>query len=368
MRIALVVERFEPGGGVEGAAWRVAHGLAERGEQVSVIARRAQPSDTVPRIAARVPERWQPLRVWAFARAARRIAQRGAFDLVHSFSRMLAPDLYRAGGGSHADYLERAYAGNARRLRLLSPRHRVLLHLEATILRRPGQWIQCNSKLVREQLLGRYALAVERVVVVYNGVDLERFHPDRHREARAALRAARGAGDAAVWLLLGSGFERKGLATALAALAHSRARDTALWVAGRDDPRPWRARATRLGIADRVHFLGAVDAPERVLAAADALLLPTRYDAFANASLEAAASGLPVITSACNGAAEILGDGGFVVERPDDWEGFAAALDDIEAPADRRKRGSLARRRAEAFGWDRHLDELQALYARIRAR
>jgi len=368
LRVALVVERFEPGGGVEGAAWNAAHGLAKRGADIHVIAREIHPAAAVPTLRAPVPGLWQPLRVWGFARAARRVVRSGSFDLVHAFSRIREPDLYRAGGGSHAAYLCAAYPSRGRALRRYSPRHRVLLGLEEAIFRRPGQWIQCNSEFVRKELLDRYPLDPERVRVIYNGVDLERFRPARDRGLRESLGSVSGVGADGTprWLLLGSGFERKGLATAMRALATSTARTAVLWVAGRDAPGPWRAVAKQLGVAERVRFLGVVKKPEELLTRVDALLLPTRYDAFANACLEAAASGVPVVTSAQNGAAEILSEGALVVERSDDHRGFAAALDRLADPTARERMGTCARRRAEGYSWERHVTDLLTLYQQIR--
>ena len=73
MRVALVVERFEPAlGGVENAVWQVAHGLAEAGDEVHVLARRARESAAVALHRLPVPSFWQPLRVAAFSlRSAR---------------------------------------------------------------------------------------------------------------------------------------------------------------------------------------------------------------------------------------------------------------------------------------------------------
>ena len=240
--------------------------------------------------------------------------------------------------------------------------------MEKRIFRRPGQWIQCNSRLVRRQLLERYPLDPQRVRVIYNGVDLVRFQPPRDATQRLALRRSAGVeeDDRPVWLLLGSGFRRKGLATALRALAASAGRTALLWVAGRDDPRPWQALAARLGVGERVCFLGVTETPERLLGAADALLLPTRYDAFANACLEAAAAGLPVITSSQNGAAEILDGAACVVERPDDYRGFAAALNRVARSGVRAQMGRCARRRAEQYGWERHVEQLLELYPEVR--
>jgi UDP-glucose:(heptosyl)LPS alpha-1,3-glucosyltransferase len=182
-------------------------------------------------------------------------------------------------------------------------------------------------------------------VVIPNGVDLERFHPGRRRTAAERVRESVGEGAGPVWLLVGNGFRRKGVDTALRALAGGGPADAALWVAGSDSAPPWRRLAEELGVGSRVRFLGRRGDIEDVYAAADALILPTRYDAFANVCLEAAASGLAVVTSGANGAARWLGEAGLVVDDPEDFTGFAKALDAL-APTGRG--AGLARARARA--------------------
>jgi UDP-glucose:(heptosyl)LPS alpha-1,3-glucosyltransferase len=366
VRVALVIERFEPhGGGVEAVAWNVAGALAARGADVHVVARSGEPHPAVTLHGVRVPTFWQPLRVLAFSRAAARAAAAAAVDVVHSFSRTRHQDVFRAGGGSHADYLERSHGPVAARLRRLSPRHAVLLAVERAVFRDPRQIVQCNSAMVRDELARRHRIPAERLVVIPNGVDLARFHPRLRGQARAAVRAEATTGDGPVWLFAGSGFRRKGLDVALRALALSGDAGT-LWVAGRDDPAPWRRRAAELGVAERTRFLGPRRDLERVYAAADALILPTRYDAFANVCLEALAAGLPVVTSGANGAAATVADAGFVVDDPEDAAGFAKALARLAEPAARAELAARARPNAERHGWDACADALLRLYARIR--
>ena len=364
MRVALVIERFEPRGGVEHVAWQIAHRLAAAGDEVHVVARKAAATSSVQVHLARVPSTWQPWRVTAFSNAAARIAPRGAFDVVHSFSRTRHQDLFRAGGGSHAEYMERHYPGFGSVWRRYSPRHRVLLAIEREVFGDASQIIQCNSRMVQLELSRRYAVPDQRFALIYNGVDLERFHPSRRATEGAALRAEFGGNDALVWLFVGSGFQRKGLVTALQALAGA-AGDGVLWVAGNDDPRPWRKIADALGVGARVQWLGSGRDVASLCAAADALILPTRYDAFANVCLEAAAAGIPVVTTASNGAAEILGEGGIVVRDAADTAAFVVALDRLASRTERRERGAAARAVAEQHGWPRHIARLRALYARI---
>ncbi len=365
MRIALVIERFEPGGGVEGAAWATAHALHTSGDEVRVFARRAERSEG-PRVQPLpVAAAWQPWRVWAFSRAAARAAPRGAYDAVHAFSRTRHQDVYRTGGGCHAAYMERAYGPAGARLRRATPRHAVLLAIEGAVLRDPSQWVHCNSEMVRDELFEHHAVAPERVAVIPNGVDLERFRPGRDPAGREALRRELDCGDRLVWLLVGHGHHRKGIDTALRALARAGPKESVLWVAGREEA-PGRALALRLGVADRVRFLGAGRDPAELYPAADALLLPTRYDAFANVCLEAAACGLPVVTSGANGAARWLGEAGWTVEDPEDVDGFADALERLVDAGARERLGRAARARAETRSWAICVEELHALYGRVR--
>ncbi|HLB25763.1 MAG TPA: glycosyltransferase family 4 protein, partial [Nitrospirota bacterium] len=140
--------------------------------------------------------------------------------------------------------------------------------------------------------------------------------------------------------------------------------DLKVLVVGGDDPRPWRRLAARLGVADRVIFAGRTDSPESFHGAADIFVLPTRYDPFSNAVLEAMASGLAVITTAENGVAEIIRDGenGFVVRDPEDSAGLAATLAYLSCGKARKEAGAGARRTAEAFTWDKTLEKTLEAY------
>ncbi len=366
LRIALVIERAgRTAGGAEGVAWQTAAALSRAGDEVTLVCREGEAPPGVRLRRVRAPAGWQPLRVLAFSYAAA-AATRDGFDVVQSFSRTLHQDVFRAGGGSHADYLERMHGPRGARLRNVTPRHAVQLRIERRVFADPSQTVICNSVYVRDQIATRHGVHADRLVVIRNGVDLVRFHPDRRHGEGERLRGQLGAEGHTVFLFAGSGFRRKGLDVALGALAGSRDRDATLWVAGRDEPTPWRQLASRLGVGSRVRFLGPRTDVETLYAAADALVLPTRYDAFANVCLEAAASGIPFVTSGANGAAEIASGAGIVVSDPEDVAGFAAALDRLADPAARRSLGAAARCVAERHDWDSHADSLRAVYARHR--
>ena len=366
VRAAITIETFRPGpGGVEGVAWQLARELGRRGLDITVLCREAAP-EAPPGVRVRAlggPAFWQPLRVLEFSRRAARASRAGGFDVVQTFSRTRHQDVYRAGGGSHAAYLESTVPWP--RLRgWLSPRHRVLLAIEEAVFRDARQTLLCNSELVANDLASRYAIPPGRLAVIYNGVDLERFHPRERERSGARLRGELGlAGPVA--LFVGSGFARKGLDRAIAGLAAAGAIKADLVVAGAGDPGAFHRQAEALGVAARVHFLGTRGDVAALYAAADLLVLPTRYDPFANVCLEAMAAGVPVATTPRNGAAELVvpGANGFICA-----EDFSPAFRALENPAQLRDLGRAARVAAERFGWPEHADAVLALWQKVRPR
>jgi len=373
-----VIERFVPGaGGVENVAWQVAHELARQGEEVTVLAREGPPVESVAslesssasdairleRIAG--PTFWQPLRVALFSRATARATVGNRFDVVHSFARTRHQDLYRAGGGSHADYLRRSHSGAGWALRQLSPRHRALLSLERGVFNDSRQRIQCASRLVADALVDVQGVARERILLLPNAVEASAFNDPTAIREGARLRATLDEKAEQIWLLPGSGWRRKGLATALEAMATIGDRGLRLWVAGRDEPGPWRSRVRALGLEDRVRFLGERPDLPAVYQAVDGMLLPTRYDPFANVTLEAAAAGLPIITTAANGAAEWLGEDIRVIAGAYDAASLARAIEAFRDPETRRAVGARAQLRAQELDWAGHVAALRSEYRRI---
>ena len=362
LRVALAIERFDPrAGGAERVAWKTAHGLAAAGDEVHVYAREAEPSPHVTLHRVTAPRAWQPLRVSAFSRAVGRATASGEFDVVYSLARTARQHVYRAGAGCHEDYLDRRYRGASRTLRRASPRHRTLIALERSVFADPAQLVICNSEMVRREIQGRYGVPAERLPLVRNGVDLERAPPRERAASRERFRAGLDP-LATIWLFAGHDLERKGLGTALRALAASKRPDSHLWVAGGGNPAPWRLDIGRLGLEARVRFLGDQPDLRDVFSAVDGLLLPTRYDAFANVCLEAAAAGIPVLTSDANGAGELFASLTPCVFRPDDVAGYAGAIDALGDTKLRERAGAEARRVAERYSWERHIASIREIF------
>jgi UDP-glucose:(heptosyl)LPS alpha-1,3-glucosyltransferase len=164
--------------------------------------------------------------------------------------------------------------------------------------------------MVRRDVCRRHDVPSDLVSVIYNGVDLERFHPRRKATQGATVRRSHGfEPHHFLVLFLGTGYGRKGLDLVLDAFPSFVAGcpQARLLIAGYDSAQPhFEDRAERLGLAERVAFAGGRRDTEAYFAAADLYALPTRYDPFASTTLEAMASGVPVITTTRNGAAEII--------------------------------------------------------------
>ncbi len=177
--------------------------------------------------------------------------------------------------------------------------------------------------MVAADLRTYYDIPDERLHVIYNGVDLERFHPERLAARRAAARQAFSLPDnALVFALVAHNFKLKGVAELIRAAALLNATEQAFCVviAGKASPRRYREMARKQGCHDRIRFTGPLEAVEDLYAAADVYVHPTWYDPCSLVVLEALAAGLPVITTRCNGASEIMTDGqdGFLLDTPAD--------------------------------------------------
>ncbi len=371
MKLAIVRQKYNPYGGAERFVERALAALADDGLAVTLITRE-WPGDAGARD-VRICNPFHVGRLWrdaSFSRCVQGLVAAGEFDLVQSHERIPGCDIYRAGDGVHATWLElrgRVQSPLARIATRLTPWHRRTLAAEAAMFRHPRlKAVICNSRMVADDIARRFAVAADKLHVIYNGVDLDRFHPRLADEHRARVRSELGIpAQAPLLLYVGSGFERKGVPQLLTALARARRHDLRLILVGADKrQRAMADLAARLGLASRVHFTGGQKDVAPWYGAADAFVLPTLYDPLPNAALEALACGLPVITGPGCGAAELLREGS---------NGFVCDPLDTEALADRLDRcGELDRTAARAAVQDLSLSamaaRLTALYARLAGR
>jgi glycosyltransferase involved in cell wall biosynthesis len=221
---------------------------------------------------------------------------------------------------------------------------------------------------VAEEVRSYYPRLANRVTSIPNGVDTEVFAPGRRSgEARALRETLRIPDDRLVAIFVGSEWERKGLEALIRALALTNGWDVV--VAGSGDRKRYEEMAASLGVGDAVRWLGVSHDVQLVYEMADALVFPTSYEAFSLVTLEAAASGLPILATPVNGVSELLTDGesGFLISR--EPRVIAGRLDELAAdPALRKQMGDAARRSALDFRWDTMAAKHQELYERIAKR
>ena len=327
LTIGFVRRGFSSGGGAESYLQRLAAGVAQAGHQVHLYTSAEWPADLwnfgpVGRLDA--------TSAIAFADELEKVQPSRECDVLMSLERIWRCDVYRAGDGVHRAWLERRneIAGPWQKLsRLLNRKHSATLALEESLFGKAGAGrVIANSRMVKEEIIRFYAFAGEKIDVVYNGVPLQSLQ--RGEEDRTKTRAALGLGEKDVAVLFaGSGWERKGLWFAMDAV--DRTREVRLLVAGRGEKRKFST--------SRVQFLGVVRDMASLYAAADIFLLPTIYDPFSNACLEALAAGRPVITTRSNGFSEIIENGrhGTVIDDPRNIDAIQEALRFWSDPARR---------------------------------
>lgn len=273
-------------------------------------------------------------------------------DCVISFERTTCQDIYRAGEGCHAEWLKkRAYIEPfLKRLSFkINPLHLSLLMLERKLFE-TTPLIIANSNMVKEQIRQNYSVQDSKVKIIYNGVDLKRFSPENrvkwYDSMRESLSISR---DSPVLLFVGSGYERKGLHTLIDSLPLLKEEGIKVLVIGKGNIDRYMAQAQESAVPEKILFLGSQKEIEKYYAAADVFVLPTLYDPFSNATLEAMASGLPVITTKNNGAAEFVENGqeGYVLDNLFDREELAYKIS--LSLKNREKMTKDSRKKAEAF-------------------
>lgn len=371
--IALIRSRYDPFGGAERFVENALHALAAEGVRLTVIARSwSQKGATNSGAEVLIVDPFylgSVSRDRQFARAVSQALALRKFDLVQSHERIPGCDVYRAGDGVHAEWLTQRSraAGPLRRLGIaLNPHHRYLLDAERALFGHPKlRAVICNSRMVMAEIRTHFGTPEEKLALIYNAVDGEKFNPRLRGELRGATRDALGiSGAAPVFLFVGSGFERKGLDVFLRAFAVQDSTAHAI-VVGKDKRAPaYRSLAGRLGIAARVHFTGGVSDVRRYYAAADVFGLPTLYDPLPNAALEAMACGLPAVVSTKCGAAELIveGENGSVVDALD-VAANAAAMRACAAASERM--GAAAHAAMLSLTPARMAAEYLALYRRL---
>jgi len=368
LRIVLV--RRECGmhyGGAEAYCLNIARILTSRGHKVTVVAREVA-SPGVRHLAVPVRGRGSILKNLSFYLGVKRLLARESYDLSYGLSRVAPVDVLRVSDPLHAAWLDldRRQGSSVRKL---SPRNRLLLWLEATSIQK-ARAIVANSQLVERQLQYYYGRFADKVTVVHNGVDLDRFRPmsaSQRSDEREKFGLPR---NALVFIFAGSNLRRKGFAVLLSTLAAFHHEPFFLLAAGSSGSAALEEKINRMALRERIRWLGYVAALEKIYGLADLFILPTLYDPFANTVLEALACGIPALTTRQNGAAEAAGQVApwLVVAEPDPRL-LLAAISRFASLAQEEKMalGRKAREIARTYTWARHTEKLTRVFQQLLA-
>ncbi len=368
MTIGVAYQEYSRRGGIERASAEIADRVAASGVPVHFHATTWEPSELMHFHRVRVPAWPRSLGLAAFAvRARAQLGQR--YDVTHSYGSVVGCDVltaqscHRAGltaaAGVHGLPGERANFGIADRVRLAIEK--------ANFGRRQYRKVIAVSRGVRDELTRLYGVPATDIRVIPNGVDLRAFADSRVIPERRGFRERLGIADAdPVLLFVGNEFRRKNLSVLITALAQAGLRKASLLVAGGDRPEPYRALASRLGVGDRIRFLGARTDMPLVYASADVFVLPSSYEALSLAMVEAAASGLPLFMTRVHGATEFIrpGENGEFIESS--AGSLASSLSGIVSDAERRKKmGAAARECARSYSWDEIARQVLDVYREV---
>lgn len=245
--------------------------------------------------------------------------------ILFSMERLPGADVFRAGDGLHSAWLQRLAKEEGwlkdffRRNRAM---HRNLLASEKALFSDPALRVVANSRMVADELIRAHPIQTERIAVIQNGYDAPDIPEEERSKRRASLRKSLSIADeATVFLFVGSGWKRKGAQVVIDAFLAMDSANCRLILAG-------KGKAKRSS-HPRIHLPGPVKDPADYYLAADVFVLPTLYDPFSNACLEAAAFGLPVLTTDANGFAEVIAthpETGTVIPIPRDPAAWSLAM------------------------------------------
>ncbi len=379
--MALSIESFSAlKGGGESYANNFAHQLIENGHEVHVFSNLfGDRLDIIPHKVSiiRFPK---ALRILSFAINSRKLLTRDNFDLIIGFGGTWPINVYRPGGGTEIGWFlqnldsidNKCIRFLNKILRRISPANLARFYVDRKIYKGSRlKLVIANSNMVRKDIIKYYDFPENRIKVIYNGVDLNRFNPANKNIFREEMRKTYGVDDNEVLVLfVAHNFRLKGLYCLIKAVALLKTRvkeSCRLLVAGKGKRKRFIKLARKSGCEENIIFTGQLDKTEKLYAASDIFVHPTFYDPFANVCLEALASGLPVITTKHNGAGELITDGveGFVVTDPLEITDLAEKMTFFFNKPARKKAGENARRLAEQFPWKRNYSEIVRALGRI---
>ena len=236
--------------------------------------------------------------------------------------------------------------------------------------------VVANAQAVRRQLIEE-GLRAEKVVTVYNGLDMRRVSPQPgvgRDEALAMFNLPRDKGRRFVTIVANMRHPVKDYPTFLRAARRVRAAfpEAAFVLAGEGElTESLRAQAAGLGLETDAFFIGRCERVAELLLVADVCVLSSRSEGFSNSIIEYMAAGRAVVATDVGGAREVIEEGetGYLVKAEDDETMAARIISLLADPARARIMGERGRRVIrQRFSCEAQLERTRNLYDRLLAR
>jgi len=385
MKIALCYESVLPArGGCETYIADLARRLVDDRHEVHLYACRWDASVLPealhyhPLVLKRSPRFVRP---WSFAAACTSALENAGHDVSIGFDKVWGLDVLYPQGGLHAataahnlnkysHWLPRTVARVGKWLDVAHWSYAALERRQYLSAHRPI--VVVNSNMVRDHFKQFYHAEPSELRVVRSAIDPARFHEEDRPRRRAEFRKSLGlASDETAALFIAMNYRLKGLEPLLHAVRCMPPNASfRLVVAGNRRTGPYERLASRLGVSQRVLFLGPRRDVQNCYFAADFLVHPTFYDPCSLVVLEGLACGLPVITTRYNGAHELLTPPreGYVIEDPHDHAHLAWCMTQLLDPLRRTACAREARRAALNWTFEEHYRSLLQVFKEAAAR
>lgn len=378
MKVIIEIEHFDPmKGGAEAYTALLCDYLIKQGHHIEVLAidwQNGLPGVNFVRVPVKGLTHWQ--RWLSFVAKTKIIVQERGADLVMAVNRGGGMDLFQPHGGTvpgsqRQNILRQPNsltAGIKAAFFQFGPKAIVARMLDHMAYQTAIRFVALSRMVVRD-MVQYYTIPEEKIALIHNGVDLQRFHPDAKTKYGLSVRRRLGIpDDMLVFSLVAHNFSLKGVRELIIAASNMEKREKCCWlVAGRGKPGRFLNLAKELCVESRIMFTGAVSRAEEIYAASDVYVHPTWYDPCSLVVLEALASGLPVITTKFNGAGELLQDGksGFVIESPRETDALHNIMTRLTNRELRDHMSVEARKLAETIPWEKHFRKMEEVMTDI---
>ena len=344
-KVAIIIERTNINlGGAERSIFELKTQLSAKGVNVDILATKGQKSSEHIKILCQNNKR-RRTNYRTFANALKKHFKTNSYDIIHSVLPFDFADIYQPRGGSYAESIQQnalSYQNDfitayKKLTSFANCRRTAILRAEKRLCRKTdGPIVAALSNYVAQQFKKHYNLPQDRITIIPNGVkinkEVNQKESEKLRTQILSQLKLKEADNPALLLFVANNFRLKGLTPLLTALRKTKNTKTRrlpyLVIAGNGKSKKYRTLAKKLGIQNRIIFLGSIRHIQNALVITDVAVLPTFYDPSSRFILEALAACKPVITTKFNGATDLFKQNihGKVIDHPQNTDALAEAI------------------------------------------